>query len=93
MPEKANEEPKPATPNTANQLKKLNDELKKTETLISELEASVKTIEAELADENVYGKADKLAEANKRYLAAKQDLDTSQTKWETLAAEIMELEG
>ncbi|MGM9478820.1 ABC-F family ATP-binding cassette domain-containing protein [Pedobacter sp. GSP4] len=93
MPEKPKQEPKVAAPNTANQLKKLNDELKKTETLITELETSVKNIEAELADENVYSKADKLAEANKRYLAAKQDLDTNQNKWETLAAEIMELEG
>ena len=93
MPEKQKEEPKPVTPNAANQLKKLNDELKKIETAISELEASVKNIEAELANENVYGKADKLAEANKRYLAAKKDLDQHQAKWETLAAEIMELEG
>ncbi|KQR71406.1 ABC-F family ATP-binding cassette domain-containing protein [Pedobacter sp. Leaf176] len=93
MPEKQKEDPKPTTPNTASQLKKLNEELKKTENVISELEASVKNIEAELADENIYGTADKLAEANKRYLAAKQDLDNSQTKWETLAAEIMELEG
>ncbi|GGE42523.1 ATP-binding cassette subfamily F protein 3 [Pedobacter psychrotolerans] len=93
MPEKEKEAPKPVTPNTANQLKKLNDELKKIETSISELETAVKNIEAELADENVYGKADKLAEANKRYLAAKKDLDQHQAKWETLAAEIMELEG
>ena len=93
MPEKPKEQPKPVTPNAANQLKKLNDELKKIETLIADLEAAVKNIETELADENVYGKADKLAETNKRYLAAKQDLDNSQTKWETLAAEIMELEG
>ncbi len=93
MPEKEKEAPKPVTPNTASQLKKLNDELKKIETSIAELESSVKNIEAELADENVYGKADKLAEANKRYLAAKKDLDQHQAKWETLAAEIMELEG
>jgi ATP-binding cassette subfamily F protein 3 len=93
MPEKQKEEPKPITPNTANQLKKLNDELQKTEKLITELEQNVKNIEAELADENVYAKADKLAEANKRYLATKQELDNSQGKWESLAAEIMELEG
>ncbi|TCD08565.1 ABC transporter ATP-binding protein [Pedobacter frigidisoli] len=93
VPEKEKPAEKVVTPNSANQLKKLNEELKKIETLISELEASVKNIETELADESVYGKADKLAEANKRYLAAKQDLDSSQTKWETLAAEIMELEG
>jgi len=93
MPEKPKETPKQATPNTANQLKKLNDELKKIEALIAELETTVKNIETELADESVYGNADKLAEANKRYLAAKQDLDNSQTRWETLATEIMELEG
>ena len=93
MPEKQKEQPKVVTPNTANQLKKLNDELQKTEKLITELEQNVKNIEAELADENVYAKADKLAEANKRYLATKQELDASQNKWESLAAEIMELEG
>jgi ATP-binding cassette subfamily F protein 3 len=93
MPEKQKEQPKAVTPNTANQLKKLNDELQKTEKLITELEQIVKNIEAELADENVYAKADKLAEANKRYLATKQELDNSQNKWESLAAEIMELEG
>jgi ATP-binding cassette subfamily F protein 3 len=93
MPEKQKEQPKAVTPNTANQLKKLNDELQKTEKLITELEQNVKNIEAELADEHVYAKADKLAEANKRYLATKQELDASQNKWESLAAEIMELEG
>jgi ATP-binding cassette subfamily F protein 3 len=93
MPEKVKEEPKPVTPNSANQLKKLNEELKKIEALIADLEASVKNIEAELADENVYGNADKLAEANKRYLAAKHDLDNHQNKWEDLAGEIMELGG
>ena len=93
MPEKQKEAPKVVTPNTANQLKKLNDELQKVEKLIAEQEQNVKNIEAELADETVYGNADKLAEANKRYLAAKQDLDNSQNRWENLAAEIMELEG
>ncbi|RNL54514.1 ABC-F family ATP-binding cassette domain-containing protein [Pedobacter jejuensis] len=93
VPEKEKPAEKIVTPNAANQLKKLNDELKKLETLISELEQNVKDIEAELADEHVYGKPDKLAEANKRYLAAKQNLDTHQNNWETLAAEIMELEG
>jgi len=94
MPEKEKPAAKPAsTPNTANQLKKLNDELKKVEQNITELEQKVKDIETELADEQVYSKADKLAEANQRYLAAKQDLDTNQGKWESLAADIMELEG
>ncbi|MBO9675137.1 MAG: ABC-F family ATP-binding cassette domain-containing protein [Sphingobacteriaceae bacterium] len=93
MPEKPKAEPKPNTPNTASQLKKLNDELQKTEKLITELEQKVKNIEAELAEENVYSNAEKLAEANKRYQATKADLDKSQEKWESLAAEIMELEA
>lgn len=93
MPEKQKEQPKAVAPNTASQLKKLNDELQKTEKLITELEQNVKNIEAELADEHVYANADKLAEANKRYLATKQELDNNQGKWESLAAEIMELEG
>jgi len=93
MPEKPKAEPKPNTPNTANQLKKLNDELQKTEKLITELEQKVKNIEAELAEENVYSNTEKLAEANKRYVTTKADLDKSQEKWESLAAEIMELEA
>ncbi len=93
VPEKEKPAPKVSTPNTVSQLKKLNDELQKTEKRIAELELSVKDIEAELADEHVYGQADKLAEVNKRYQAAKSDLDTHQNKWEALASEIMELEG
>ena len=92
-PEKEKQVEKVFTPNAASQLKKLNDELQKIETSIEDLEANVKNIEAELADENVYGKADKLAEANKRYLTTQQELDHNQTKWENLAAEIMELES
>ncbi|MFD2583726.1 ABC-F family ATP-binding cassette domain-containing protein [Pedobacter vanadiisoli] len=93
MPEKPKADPKPNTPNTASQLKKLNDELQKTEKLITELEQKVKNIEAELAEENVYSNTEKLTEANKRYVTTKADLDKSQEKWESLAAEIMELEA
>ncbi|WP_354361015.1 ABC-F family ATP-binding cassette domain-containing protein [Pedobacter sp. UYP30] len=93
MPEKKKEEPKPVTPTATNHLKKLNDELKKVEQKVAEQEQKVKQIETELADEQVYGNADKLAEANKRYLTAKQDLDASQNIWEGLATEIMDLEG
>ncbi|MCX2575386.1 ABC-F family ATP-binding cassette domain-containing protein [Pedobacter sandarakinus] len=93
MPEKPKEQPKTVAPNTVNQLKKLNDELKKIEQVISEEEQAVKNIEAELADEQVYGNAAKLAEANKRYQSTKQELDLNQHKWENLAAEIMALEG
>jgi len=86
-------EPKPITVNSQQQLKKLNDQLQKIEQETVDLEKNVKAIEAELADEKVYGDQGKLAEANKKYVTAKQLLDTAQNKWETLAAEIMELES
>lgn len=85
-------EEKPATVNTQQQLKKLNDQLQKIEQETVVLDKDVKTIEAELANEKVYSDNGKLADANKRYKAAKALLDTAQNKWETLAAEIMELE-
>ncbi|MET3113782.1 ATP-binding cassette subfamily F protein 3 [Pedobacter sp. CG_S7] len=86
------EEKKPA-PNTQQQLKKLNDQLQKTETEIAEFETNVKTIENELADDKVYGDKVKLAEVNKKYLSAKNTLDKAQNAWESLAAEIMEIES
>jgi ATP-binding cassette subfamily F protein 3 len=71
----------------------LNDQLKKIETDISEFESQVKVIESEIADEKTYSDSSKLTEANKRYQAAKNLLDTAQTTWEDLASDIMELEG
>ncbi|WP_443938353.1 ABC-F family ATP-binding cassette domain-containing protein [Pedobacter sp. MW01-1-1] len=93
MPEKEKVAVKPASPNAANQLKKLNEELKKVELLIADLEQNVKNIEVELADENVYSKADKLAEVNGKYTQTKTELSTAQNRWEELATQIMELEG
>ena len=75
------------------QLKKLNDQLKKIEVEIAAFELDVKAVEAEIADEAVYSDAGKLAETNKKYLAAKHKLDTAQNTWEDLASEIMELES
>jgi ATP-binding cassette subfamily F protein 3 len=86
-------EAKPVTVNSQQQLKKLNDQLQKIEQETVELDNDVKAIEAELADEKVYSDQAKLAEANKKYVTAKQLLDTAQNKWEELAAEIMELES
>jgi len=85
-------EDKPVTVNSQQLLKKLNDQLQKIELEAEELNKNVKAIEVELADENVYSDKVKLADANKKYLAAKELLDTAQNKWETLASEIMELE-
>lgn len=85
-------EEKKASPNTQQQLKKLNDQLQKTEQEIAAFEQSVKTIETKLADEDVYSNSSKLAEANKEYTSAKFLLDTAQKNWEELASQIMELE-
>ncbi len=79
-------------PNTQQVLKKLNDQLKKIETDIAGLESNVKNIEAEIADEKIYSDSGKLAEANKKYMTTKNELDAAQTTWEKLASEIMELE-
>jgi ATP-binding cassette subfamily F protein 3 len=67
--------------------------LKKIEAEIADFEQSVKSIEAEIANEAVYSNAGKLAEANKNYINAKHQLDNAQNKWEELASDIMEMEG
>jgi ATP-binding cassette subfamily F protein 3 len=90
--EKPKAEDKPVTVNSQQQLKKLNDQLQKIELQTVEFENNIRAIEAELADEKVYSDKMKLDETNKKYQAAKQLLDTAQNQWETLAAEIMELE-
>lgn len=86
------EEKKPA-PNAQQQLKKLNDQLQKAEAEVAVFEINVKAIEEELADDKIYGDKTKLAEVNKKYQAAKNHLDQAQSVWETLAAEIMEMEA
>ncbi|RYF22238.1 MAG: ABC transporter ATP-binding protein, partial [Flavobacteriales bacterium] len=79
--------------NVQQQVKKLNDKLKKVEDEIAAFEQSVKNYEAELAKEEVFSNQQKLDEVNKKYLSEKALLDGMQQEWETLAAEIMELEG
>jgi ATP-binding cassette subfamily F protein 3 len=83
----------PAPANAQQQLKKLNEKLKKTEEEIAQFEANVKQLEVEMAKEEVFSNQQKLAEANKNYLAEKSILNEAQKTWEDLAAEIMELEG
>jgi len=83
----------PVSANTQQQLKKLNEKLKRVEEEITTFEASVKACEAELAKEEVFSSAQKLEEANQKYQSEKALLDAAQQTWETLAAEIMELEG
>jgi ATP-binding cassette subfamily F protein 3 len=84
-------EEKPVSSQT--QLKKLNDKLQNIEKEIAALEGQLKATETELADDKVYGDKSKLAEINKKYTAEKHLLDNAQKAWESLAAEIMELEA
>ncbi len=98
IPVKPAEEKKPKVTeplplNTQQQLKKLNDKLKRIEEEIAAFELSVKAVEAELANEEIYSHKHKLEETNKRYLAEKALLDHAQKTWEELAGEIMELEA
>jgi len=83
----------PAPANVQQQLKKLNEKLKRVEEEISTFETSVKACEAELAKEEIFSNPQKLQEANQKYQSEKALLDAAQQTWETLAGEIMELEG
>lgn len=87
------DKPKPA-PNDdlKKQLKKLNLQLLDLENQISENEKIVKSIETELAQENIYSDATKLKEANGRYNLVKQSLGALQMHWEEVAEEIDSLE-
>ncbi|WP_343535547.1 ABC-F family ATP-binding cassette domain-containing protein [Pedobacter sp.] len=83
----------PAPANVQQQLKKLNEKLKRIEEEIATFETSVKACEAELAKEEIFSNPQKLQEANQKYQSEKALLDAAQQTWETLAGEIMELEG
>ncbi len=83
----------PAPANVQQQLKKLNEKLKRVEEEISTFETSVKACEAELAKEEIFSNPSKLQEANQKYQSEKALLDAAQQTWESLAGEIMELEG
>lgn len=83
----------PAPANVQQQLKKLNEKLRRVEEEIATFETSVKACEAELAKEEIFSNPKKLQEANQKYQSEKALLDAAQQTWETLAGEIMELEG
>ena len=74
-------------------LLKKNKELAQLEEQIATKESEVKQLEAHLALEEVYSDAVKLKEATRNYNSSKAEYDQLQQNWETLAEEIMELEG
>jgi len=74
-------------------LLKKNKELAQLEEQIATKDEEVKKLEAHLASEEVYSDAVKLQEATRNYNSAKAEYDQLQQNWESLAEEIMELEG
>ncbi|RXF71024.1 ABC-F family ATP-binding cassette domain-containing protein [Arcticibacter tournemirensis] len=75
------------------QLKKLNQSLQLIEDKIALLEKEVKDAELELGQESIYHDKAKLNSVNERYQKAKTELQVTQADWESLAEQIMELEG
>ena len=60
---------------------------------IATKDEEVKKLEAHLASEEVYSDAVKLQEATRNYNSSKAEYDQLHQNWESLAEEIMELEG
>jgi ATP-binding cassette subfamily F protein 3 len=74
-------------------IQKKNKELSILEEKIEEQEVLVKRLETELAQEDIYSDAVKLQEYTRNYNSEKAKLETLQQDWESLAEEIMNLEG
>ncbi|MHC8949836.1 ABC-F family ATP-binding cassette domain-containing protein [Sphingobacterium hungaricum] len=90
-------EPKKEKPAPTDDIKqtiqKKNRELNVLEQLMNTQEAEVKALELELANEDIYSDAVKLQEYTRNYNSAKATFEKTQSLWEELAEEIMELEG
>src|SRR5690606_23950690 len=86
------EEPKVVSDDVNRQLKKLNTQLKKLEEEITAQKKEIEKFEAEIAREEVYSDANKLAEANSNYTQSKEVFIKLQNEWEKLAEEILILE-
>ncbi|MCL4640952.1 MAG: ABC-F family ATP-binding cassette domain-containing protein [Olivibacter sp.] len=81
------------TPDKHKQLQKLNKELSVLEEKVGELEKEVTAIEEQLTDQALYNNPQQLKEINLRYDSKKAELSQFQQRWETLADEILTLEG
>lgn len=74
-------------------IQKKNKELGQLEQQIAEKEARVKELEILLAKEEVFSNAVKLQEATREYNSVKAEYQQLQARWESIAEEIIELEG
>ncbi|NLR92689.1 MULTISPECIES: ribosomal protection-like ABC-F family protein [Flammeovirga] len=72
--------------------KKAKNEMEKFEELVMELEEKKEEIEGSLANPDIFGNPDKLAETNRLYEQVKSDLETATEEWENWTMEFEELE-
>ncbi|TDS17342.1 ABC-F family ATP-binding cassette domain-containing protein [Sphingobacterium paludis] len=91
------EEPKkekaPLGEDTNRLLQRKHKALSSLEQKINEGTLRLKDLELQLAQEDIYSDASKLQETTRAYNSDKAALEKLQQEWETLAEEIMELEG
>lgn len=74
-------------------ISKKNKDLSILEQKVADKEIQVKSLELELANEEVYSDEIKLRECTRNYNSAKAELEQLQTEWEKIAEEIIELEN
>lgn len=72
--------------------KDINARIKNTEELISSLESKIATVEAELADPDLFTQPGLAKDKNKEYNELKQQLENTLKEWETLAVQLAEIE-
>ncbi len=92
-PDEKKNKPSPPADSAQSQLKTLHNELSNLEAKIASLDQEKTGIENELAEPEVYGNPEKLAEVNAKYEDINQSLSGAHEKWESLASRIDELEG
>jgi ATP-binding cassette subfamily F protein 3 len=85
------QEVKSKTPNTANQLKALEKELKKFEEEIEKLEAKKNSTNNEMTKEEVYSNFERLKMVKQQLESIEKDLARANKEWERVATEIDEL--
>jgi ATP-binding cassette, subfamily F, member 3 len=97
IPQKKEEKkPQPAkemSDDKSQQLKKLNKELAKLEEQAAVIEGEVKSLNDQLADQNLYSNAAALKNTKIAYSEKQDELKQVQKQWEALAEQIMELEA
>ncbi|MGK7392231.1 MAG: ribosomal protection-like ABC-F family protein [Candidatus Cyclobacteriaceae bacterium M2_1C_046] len=94
--EKKNNQPKPvekqSSPDKEEQRKqqKMKKELEHLEAEIMQRETTIKNLEGEMAKPDVYGDHEKLSEIQQKYDQEKNKLEELNTRWESLAEEILD---